>query len=45
MPARKIGNPLWQFFDDTGAVLASGTINFYSPGTTTAKAIYQNAAK
>lgn len=45
MPARKIGNPLWQFFDDTGSVLASGTINFYSPGTTTAKAIYRNAAK
>tara|TARA_R100000808_G_scaffold4213_1_gene14031 strand:- start:1472 stop:3025 length:1554 start_codon:yes stop_codon:yes gene_type:complete len=45
MPARKIGNPLWQFFDNSGAVLASGTINFYSPGTTTAKAIYRNAAK
>ena len=45
MPARKIGNPLWQFFTDAGAVLASGTINFYTPGTTTAKAIYKNAAK
>jgi hypothetical protein len=43
--ARLRGIPLWQFFDATGAVLASGTLNFYVPGTTTDKDIYKDTGK
>ena len=35
----------WQYFTDTGAVLAGGTINFYTPGTTDAKTIWEDNAK
>ena len=35
----------WQFFTDTGAVMAAGTINFYTPGTTSAKTLWEDNAK
>ena len=40
--AKLVGQPDWQFFDAQGAVLASGTLTFYSPGTTTLKNIYDD---
>lgn len=45
MAARLTGFPNWQFFSSTGAVLAGGTINFYTPGTTDAKSIYDATDK
>ena len=35
----------WQFFNDDGSVMAGGTINFYTPGTTSAKTIWEDNAK
>ena len=40
MAPRLVGMPSWQFFDDTGAVLAGGTLDFFEPGTSTPKSIY-----
>lgn len=45
MAARLTGIPDWQFFDSTGAVLAGGSVYFYSPGTTTEKDIYDATDK
>ncbi|WP_372742944.1 hypothetical protein [Neptunomonas sp.] len=42
--ARNIGIP-WQFFDDTGAVLAGGSIEFFQPGTSNYATIYKEAAE
>lgn len=40
MAARITGNPDWQFFKNDGSVNASGTLTFYTAGTTTPKTIY-----
>lgn len=45
MAARIVGHPDWRFFDDSGNVLANGTIDFHDPGTSTDKSIYKDAAK
>lgn len=45
MAARLVGMPAWQFLDDQAAVLASGTLDFHEPGTSTDKSIWKDAGK
>jgi len=44
MAPRITGNPDWQFFKNDGSVNASGTLTFYSAGTTTPKTIYKTTS-
>lgn len=46
MAARLIGHPQWRFWNSSDSTaLAGGKVYFYTPGTTTAKNIYDNTDK
>ena len=45
MPATLLANGKQQFLDSTGTPLASGTVTFYVPGTSTFKTTWQDPAQ